>query len=67
MTMKRHKLQSKQVEGEWVIESMEGKSYPFVGKPKAVARQLEALGRELLGRTARLESGLKSGEADSGA
>lgn len=48
--MKRRKLQSKQVEGEWLIESMEGRSYPFLGKPKAVERQLAALREDLLGR-----------------
>jgi hypothetical protein len=41
--------------GEWFIPSAEGKSYPFMGKPKQVAAQLVALKVELMNRVWELE------------
>jgi hypothetical protein len=35
---------------------MEGRSYGYMGPPKLVARQLEALKADLLGRVAALEA-----------
>jgi len=47
---RRHRLQSKRVEGEWLIPSMEAPSVAFRGKPKAVERELADARAYLLSR-----------------
>ena len=53
---RRRKLQSKLVEGEWFIPSMEAPSFAFKGKPKAIERELAEVREHLLARTQALRS-----------
>ena len=46
---RRRRSWDKRVVGEWLIPSMEGRSYAMAGKPKAVERELTAAKAYLLG------------------
>ena len=56
MARSQQKLQTKRVEGEWLIPSMEGRSYAMAGRPKAVERELAAAKAYLLGRAQALRA-----------